>query len=88
MVGVMRGHLESTSICKVRYVLHSCIKKSTARKKPTTGTRRLIKSQDFRQNYLCDFYLRLDVSMYPVFCTALTDDYEVTLSFLAFLLGS
>jgi hypothetical protein len=26
--------------------------------------------------------------MYPVFCTALTDDYEVTFSFLAFFLSS
>ncbi len=27
------------------------------RKKPATVTRQLTKSQDFRQNYLCDFYL-------------------------------
>jgi hypothetical protein len=28
-----------------------------ARKKPTTVTRQLTKSQDFRQKYLCDFHL-------------------------------
>jgi hypothetical protein len=35
------------------------LKSSTQpRKKPTTVTRQLTKSRDFRQNYLCDFHLR------------------------------
>jgi hypothetical protein len=37
------------------------------RKKPTTVTRQLAKSQDFRQNNLCNFHLRaFYVRMYPV----------------------